>query len=74
MPIGVVVSVDTTRAEVAVAAVALGATEEGSLNALLVQLGLMDNYRSWLGDPQSTSIFCSAAKRMVSASIRSTAR
>ena len=27
--------------------------EYGSLNALLVQLGLMDNYRSWLGDPQT---------------------
>jgi multiple sugar transport system permease protein len=27
--------------------------EYGSLNALLTQLGLMDHYRSWLGDPHS---------------------
>lgn len=27
--------------------------EYGALNALLVQLGLMDGYRSWLGDPGS---------------------
>jgi multiple sugar transport system permease protein len=27
--------------------------EYGSLNALLVQLGLMENYRSWLGEPAS---------------------
>lgn len=27
--------------------------EYGSLNALLVQTGLMDSYRSWLGDPKT---------------------